>query len=122
MHYVHMLIFTKPWFDNDDTWNSILEGNASAGDNPNPQPVAAMHAQAAAAMNHNTLNQLSKINCPVLVIGGKNDIFTPRWMSEETAAGIPGAELHLYDNAGHAFHWECLADFNPRSHAWLKAH
>lgn len=122
MHYVHMLIFTKPWFDNDENWKNILDGNAAAADNPNPQPVAAMHAQAAAAMHHNTLGQLSKIKCPVLVIGGKNDVFTPRWMSEETAAGIAGSELHLYDDAGHAFHWECLADFNPRTHAWLKLH
>jgi pimeloyl-ACP methyl ester carboxylesterase len=122
MHYVHMLIFTKPWFDNDDCWKAIQDGNASAGDNPNPQPVHAMHAQAAAAMTHNTLDQLQNVKCPVLVIGGKNDVFTPRWMGEETAAAIPGAELHLYDNAGHAFHWECLEDFNPRSTAWLKAH
>ena len=31
MHYVHMLIFTRPWFDNDDCWKGILEGNAAAG-------------------------------------------------------------------------------------------
>jgi pimeloyl-ACP methyl ester carboxylesterase len=122
MHYVHMLIFTKPWFDNDDCWKGIQDGNAAAADNANPQPVHAMHAQSAAAMSHNTLDVLKNITCPVLVIGGKNDAFTPRWMGEETAANIPGAELHLYDNAGHAFHWECLADFNPRTTAWLKSH
>ena len=122
MHYVHMLIFTKPWFDNDDCWKSIVDGNAGAGINPAPQPVHAMEAQAAAAMSHNTLDQLKNIKCPALVIGGKNDVFTPRWMSEEVAAGIPGSDLHLYDNAGHAFHWECLADFNPRSTDWLLKH
>ena len=44
------------------------------------------------------------------------------WMSEETAAHIPGSELHLYDNAGHAFHWECVNDFNPRTTEWLLKH
>ena len=43
-------------------------------------------------------------------------------LSEEVAAAIPGADLHLYDNAGHAFHWECLGDFNPRTTEWLLKH
>jgi pimeloyl-ACP methyl ester carboxylesterase len=122
MHYVQMLIFTKPWFDNDDCWNNMQGGLAEAASNPAPQPVHAMEAQAAAAMNHNTLNDLKNIKCPVLVIGGKNDVFTPRWMGEEVAANVPGADLHLYDDAGHAFHWECLSDFNPRTTEWLLKH
>jgi hypothetical protein len=51
-----------------------------------------------------------------------SDTFTPQWMSKEVAAAIPGADLHLYDNAGHAFHWECLNDFNPRTTEWLLKH
>jgi len=43
-------------------------------------------------------------------------------MSEEVAAAISGADLHLYDNVGHAFHWECLSDFNPRTTEWLLKH
>jgi pimeloyl-ACP methyl ester carboxylesterase len=122
LHYVQMLIFTKPWFDNPECFQSMQEGLAGMAVNPAPQPVHAMEAQSAAAVNHNTLSQLKNIKCPVLVIGGKDDIFTPKWMSEEVAAEIPGADLHLYENAGHAFHWECMADFNSRTTAWLKAH
>ena len=33
---------------------------------------------------------------PLLVIGGEADIFTPPWMAEEVARGIPRRELHLY--------------------------
>jgi pimeloyl-ACP methyl ester carboxylesterase len=73
-------------------------------------------------MTHNAVAELPGVTCPTLVIGGKDDVFTPRWMSEEVASLIPGADLHLYDNAGHAFHWECLADFNPRTTEWLRAH
>jgi len=122
MHYVQMLIFTKPWFDNDETWTAVLEGRAGAAITPAPQPVHAIEAHSAAAMTHNTVAELPKITCPTLVIGGKDDVFTPRWMSEEVASLIPGADLHLYDNAGHAFHWECLPDFNPRTTQWLKSH
>lgn len=35
------------------------------------------------------------------------------------AARIPGCELHLYEAAGHAFHWECIDDFNPRIVRWF---
>jgi pimeloyl-ACP methyl ester carboxylesterase len=122
MQYVQMLIFTKPWFDNDDCYNNMQQGLADAATNAAPQPVHAMEAQSAAAMSHNTLNELKNIKCPVLVIGGKNDAFTPRWMGEEVASKIPGSDLHLYDNAGHAFHWECLSDFNPRTTEWLLKH
>jgi pimeloyl-ACP methyl ester carboxylesterase len=81
-----------------------------------------MEAQSAAAITHNTLNDLKNIKCPTLVIGGKDDVFTPAWMSKEVAANIPGSTLHLYDNAGHAFHWECLSDFNPRTTEFLLKH
>jgi hypothetical protein len=43
-------------------------------------------------------------------------------MSEESAANIPGFDLDLYDNAGHAFHWECMNDFSPRTTEWLFKH
>jgi pimeloyl-ACP methyl ester carboxylesterase len=56
------------------------------------------------------------------VIGGKNDIFTPVWMAEELAGGMQNAELHLYENSGHAFHWEQIEDFNPRVRDWLMSH
>jgi pimeloyl-ACP methyl ester carboxylesterase len=122
MHYVQMLIFHKPWFDNDGCFDSMQQTLKDTAVNPAPQPVHAMEAQSAAAITHNTLNELKNIKCPTLVIGGKNDVFTPAWMGEEVAAGIPGSTLHLYDNAGHAFHWECLSDFNPRTTEFFLKH
>ncbi len=38
MHYVQMLIFTKPWFDNDDCWNNMQQGLRDAAINAAPQP------------------------------------------------------------------------------------
>ena len=70
-------------------------------------------------MEHNVLSELNKISIPCLVIGGKQDIFTPEWMAKEVADAIPGAQLHLYDQSGHAFHWENLEDFNDRVKDWL---
>jgi pimeloyl-ACP methyl ester carboxylesterase len=122
IEYIQLLIFTKPYWDDDMQFRGMEEGRRLAATNENPQPLHALEAQADACIHHNTLNRLDRIACPTLVIGGANDIFTPRWMAEEIAQRIPNAELHLYDGAGHAFHWECMDDFNSRTLQWLRSH
>ena len=122
MEWIQLLIFTKPYWDDDANFDTMLEGRDLAADDPQPQPLHALEAQAAACTGHNVLDDLPRIACPTLVIGGKDDIFTPRWMAEEIAERIPGCELHLYDGAGHAFHWECIDDFNPRIARWFAEH
>ena len=122
MEWIQLLIFTKPFWDNDDAYQGLLEGRQGANSDPAPQPLHGLAGQAAACVNHDVHDQLGKIACPALVIGGKDDIFTPSWMAREVAQGIPGSELHLYDNAGHAFHWEVIDDFNPRARQWLLDH
>ena len=121
MKFVQLLIFTKPFWDNDDCYQGIVDGQNDAKLGAAPQPVHSMEAQASACINHDVYADLPQIKSPCLVIGGKDDIFTPAWMSEETAEAIPNSDLHLYDGAGHAFHWEKLDDFNPRVRDWLKA-
>ena len=121
MKFVQLLIFTKPFWDNDDCYQGIIDGQNDARLGAAPQPVHSMEAQASACINHDVYTNLGKIECPCLLIGGKDDIFTPAWMAEETAEAIPNSDLHLYDGAGHAFHWEKLDDFNPRVRDWLKA-
>ena len=120
--YIQLLIFAKPYWDRDAGFAELLQGRKGAATDPMPQPVHGFEGQAAACVTHDTLNQLKSIGCPCLVIGGRNDIFTPAWMAEEVAAGIPHSDLHLYEGAGHAFHWECIEDFNPRVRTWLRAH
>lgn len=122
MAYIQLLIFSKTTWDAAQGWADLIEGRRLAAENARPQPLHALEAQAAACTGHDTLAELGRIRCPALVIGGDADIFIPRWMAEEVARGIPGAELHLYAGAGHAFHWERIDDFNPRVRAWLAAH
>ena len=122
LEWIQLLIFTKPHWDNDEAYQGMLEGRDDFAINPEPQPLHGLEGQAAACINHDVLGQLGNIKAPCLVIGGKDDIFTPIWMGEETAANIPDCDSHFYDNAGHAFHWEVMDDFNPRVRDWLKAH
>ena len=121
-NYIQLLIYAKPSWDDDAMYADLLAGRAAAETDSQPQPLHGLEAQAEACITHNTLTDLTRIAKPCLVIGGRQDIFTPVWMAEEVAGAIPNAELHLYDNAGHAFHWECISDFNPRVNSWLLAH
>ncbi|MEM9660108.1 MAG: alpha/beta fold hydrolase, partial [Planctomycetota bacterium] len=122
MEYIQLLIFTKPAWDDDQQYRGMVEARNLAAIDETPQPLHGLEAQAAACINHSVLDELHRIRCPTLVIGGADDIFTPRWMAEEIAERIPGAELHLYEGAGHAFHWERLDDFNARTLAWFREH
>lgn len=120
--YIQLLIFHKSSWDDPAMHQEMMDARKAALEDPNPQPFYALQAQAVACMEHHVLNQLGKIRIPSLVIGGKQDIFTPEWMAKEVAEAIPGAQLHLYDKSGHAFHWENLEDFNERVKEWLLRH
>ncbi|MEO7599928.1 MAG: alpha/beta hydrolase [Opitutus sp.] len=122
MQYIQLLIFAKETWDSDSAFADLLQGRQDAATGSEPQPLHALEAQAVACANHDALAELSRVTCPALVIGGEADIFTPAWMAREVAGVIRGADLHLYPDAGHAFHWERMDDFNPRVRDWLLAH
>ena len=44
---------------------------------------------------------LEKINCPALVLCGRQDTLTPLALHEEMAAAIPGARLVVIEDCGH---------------------
>jgi pimeloyl-ACP methyl ester carboxylesterase len=114
------LIFSKQSWDNEEFHAGLLEDRKNAALDPNPQPLIGLEGQAAACVDHDVLEDLCKVTCPVFVLGGEEDIFTPVWMTKEVAAAIPGSALHIYEKSGHAFHWENLEDFNERVGDWLK--
>jgi pimeloyl-ACP methyl ester carboxylesterase len=118
--YIQLLIYSKPSWDKDMMFAELEEGRKQAAMEQQPQPLHGLEGQAAACMTHDVLGRLGGVQQPALVIGGKDDVFTPVWMAEEVAGAMPNAELHLYDKSGHAFHWENLEDFNPRVLSWLK--
>ncbi len=120
--WIQLLIFAKSSWDNDASFAELLDARQESAVNPMPQPLHGLIGQARACIDHNTKDKLTDIKCPCLVIGGKQDVFTPKWMAKEVADGIPDSEIHLYENAGHAFHWEIIEDFNPRVRNWLKTH
>lgn len=117
--YIQLLIFSKSSWDNAEKHEELAVGRKRDAANPFPQPLHGLEGQAAACIQHNALSDLYKIHQPTLVIGGREDIFTPVWMAQEVAKAIPESELFLYEKLGHAFHFENTPDFNQRVRNWL---
>jgi pimeloyl-ACP methyl ester carboxylesterase len=55
---------------------------------------------------------LQRITVPALVICGEKDAVAPPKFSEEIAGGIPGAQLHVIENAGHVTNADAPERFN----------
>ena len=63
---------------------------------------------------------LSRIQCPTLVLGGRQDALTPVALHEEIAAGIPGARLEVIEACGHLSTLESPNTVVAAMRAWLE--
>jgi non-heme chloroperoxidase len=52
------------------------------------------------------VGEWDKIKAPTLIIWGARDTFCPRQEQDTLLRAIPSARLMVYENAGHALHWE----------------
>ena len=64
-------------------------------------------------LEHDARDELGKISCPVMVIGAAEDKVLGGEASKEIAAGIPDAELYMYEGYSHGV-YEQAKDFNNR--------
>ena len=75
-----------------------------------PKDVQRFVILAKACLTCNTYEFLDKIQCPVFVLGGRQDKVVTGEASEEIAAKL-GCKIHMYDSLGHAAYEEAK-DFN----------
>ena len=73
---------------------------------------------AKACLTCNTYEELDKIQCPVLVMGGKEDKIVTGKASEEMAEKL-GCQIYMYEKMGHAIYEEAR-DFNQKVYDFLK--
>ena len=104
-------LFSSSFLRNDAAVKQTLALLAS---NPNPMTPDAYARQATAYLQHDSLDRLSGIRAPTLVVGGEQDLLTPPWIVEEVASAIPGAELRIFrgDGASHLLPLERPVEFN----------
>lgn len=78
-----------------------------------PKDFSRFIIMANACLTHNSYNELNKIKCPTLVIGGAEDKIVTAKESQEIADTIENSQLYMYQNFGHATYEEAK-DFNSR--------
>ena len=78
-----------------------------------PKDFTRFMIQGNACINHNTYEELEKINCPTLIIGGDCDKIVEGKSSRDIAGKIAGSQLYMYKELGHGLYDEA-PDFNQR--------
>jgi pimeloyl-ACP methyl ester carboxylesterase len=64
---------------------------------------------------------LKDIQCPTLVVGGRQDVISAPELMQELAQGITGSEFHIIENCGHLSPLEHPETVNKLMRAWLVA-
>lgn len=94
---------------------TILQMGADTG-------VEALKRQHAAIMGRADMRpHLGAIRCPTLVLVGREDALTPLELSQELAAGIPGAVLDVVPHCGHLSTMEQPGHVSTALRQWLAA-
>jgi len=75
--------------------------------------------QANSCITHNTYDELVKINCPTLVVGGDSDKVTGPGTSEEIAGMVKNSKLIIYQGFGHSVYDE-VKGFNTQVLEFLR--
>lgn len=60
-----------------------------------------------------TYKTVGRLNKPVLVFWGRNDITVPIEHGDDLRAAMPDAEFHVIEDCGHIPHYEKPDEFNP---------
>lgn len=98
-----LFLYPPGWISANDA--ALTTQEAAAAAHPTPDDILASRMDAIVRFDRRA--RLGEIRAPTLVIVADDDMITPRFYSEELAAGIPGARLVVLPDGGH---------FVPRVH------
>lgn len=87
----------------------------------NPATLDGLAGQIAANMSHDMSADAHTVSVPTLVTVGELDYLLPVICSEELRDVIPGAELVVFEGAGHLASMESSDEFNRVTLDWLHA-
>ena len=76
-----------------------------------PRDFSRFLTQAESCLTHDAWEELPRIFCPTLIIGGTEDRIVTAEGSRELAGQIGGAELFLYEGLSHALYEEAVKKF-----------
>jgi pimeloyl-ACP methyl ester carboxylesterase len=118
VRFLFVMIFTPAYHETHLDDLDVREQEALSY--PYGQSADAFVAQCDACITHNTLDRLDAIEVPTLITVGKQDILTPLHYAQGMHERIKGSKLVVFDEGGHAHHWERRDDYNARTLSFLK--
>lgn len=114
-----ILTLLPPWYitQNPDRIDT-LEGYLAGAD----QPVEIMESRIDAICAYDRRDRMGDIKAPALVIVAEDDMVTPRYLSDELADNVPGAEKVIVRTGGHfVIHVE-VDDYNRAVRDFIDRH
>ena len=114
-----ILTLLPPWYitQNPDRITE-LEGYLAGAD----QPVEIMESRIDAICAFDRRDRMGDIKAPTLVIVAEDDMVTPRYLSDELAANVPGAEKVILPTGGHFVIHIAVDDYNRAVRDFIDRH
>jgi pimeloyl-ACP methyl ester carboxylesterase len=100
--------------------NRLKERKAARDKGPTPRAFL-RQLKAIQAWGCQAPQDLGSIRIPVLIANGDNDVMVPTVNSVDLARRIPGAQLVIYEDAGHGGIFQHHAAFVPKALSFLGA-
>ncbi|MBV9387311.1 MAG: alpha/beta hydrolase [Chroococcidiopsidaceae cyanobacterium CP_BM_ER_R8_30] len=91
-------MFTAEFYANPEAVEQIIQ---FAVEYPFPPTANGLYHQSRAILGSNTSERLAEIDCPTMVLVGKQDILTPMKFAKQLVQGLPKAELVILESGGH---------------------
>jgi pimeloyl-ACP methyl ester carboxylesterase len=117
---IWLWVFTPRFYAEHPETFSELERQVT--ESPHAQTVDAFCDQAEACLGHTALEEVSGIGAPTLITVGDTDILTPPAHARALHDRVPGSQLHVWPEMGHAPFWEIPEAFNRLNREFLEAH
>jgi len=98
--------------------NRLKERKSARDKDPTPSAFL-RQLKAIKAWGRQRPQNLDRIAIPVLIANGDNDVMVPTDNSIDLARRIPGAQLVIYEDAGHGGIFQYHSDFVPKALSFL---
>ena len=86
------------------------------------QPVEIMESRIDAICAFDRRDRMGCIDLPVLVIVAEDDMVTPRYLSDQLAEGVPGAQKVILKTGGHFVLHVLVEEYNAALIDFIQRH
>jgi pimeloyl-ACP methyl ester carboxylesterase len=88
----------------DRNWDAMMARSRAASEFAAPRE--SYIRQVIATARHEGLARLERVECPVMIIHGSNDVMIPVGNAHQLKQHLPQAELHILEGMGHGYNLE----------------